>query len=325
VIVYGVVVDVLSDLLHRARAENAVVRQLILRPPWSVTIADAFPLSAVAALEGSVTVSLHRAAAGPPAAHTLHEGDCALVKGGVYTIADSARTPSQVIIRDGVKRFKDAAGADAVRVIAARTYGVRQPGAIVMLHGIYRLHGSAGGRLLDLLPEVTIVPAGPRTRGPLELLSVEAERDEPGQGAVLNRLLDLVLVIALRYWGASTGPGLPAWLGAVADPAVGAALAIMHDDPRRRWTTAALASKVGMSRAAFSARFTSLVGDPPISYLTGWRMTLAADLLRDTDATVAAVAHEVGYESAFAFSAAFKRAHGHSPAGWRRAGRDGEN
>ena len=102
--------DVLSDLLHRARAENAVVRQLILRPPWSVTIADPFPLSAVAALEGSVTVSLHRAAAGPRAAHTLRPGDCALVKGGVYTIADSATTPSQVIIRDGVKRFQSAAG-----------------------------------------------------------------------------------------------------------------------------------------------------------------------------------------------------------------------
>jgi AraC-like DNA-binding protein len=318
VIVYGVVMDVLSDLLHRARAENAVVRQLILRPPWSVTIADPFPLSAVAALEGSVTVSLHRPAAGPQAAHTLRPGDCALVKGGVYTIADSATTPSQVIIRDGVKRFQSAAGTDAVRVIAARTYGDRQPGAIVMLHGIYRLHGSAGDRLLGLLPDVTVVPAGPRTRGPLELLSVEAERDEPGQDAVLNRLLDLVLVIALRYWGASTGPGLPAWLGAVADPAVGAALAILHDDPRRRWTTAALASKAGMSRAAFSARFTSLVGEPPISYLTGWRMTLAADLLRDTDATVAAVAREVGYESAFAFSAAFKRAHGHSPAAWRK-------
>lgn len=324
-IVYGVAVDVLSDLLHRARAENAVVRQLILRPPWSLTLADPVPLSAVAALEGSVTISLHRAAAGPSVTHTLRAGDVALVKGGVYTIADCAGTPSQVIIRDGVKRFEDAAGANVVRVIGGRTYGDRQPGAIVMLHGIYRLHGSAGARLLGLLPDVTIVPAGPRTRGALELLSAEAERDEPGQDAVLNRLLDLVLVLALRYWGASAGAGLPAWLGAVADPAVGAALAILHDDPRRQWTTAALASRVGMSRAAFSARFTSLVGDPPISYLTGWRMTLAADLLRDTDATVAAVASEVGYANAFAFSAAFKRARGHSPAAWRRAGRDGDN
>jgi AraC-like DNA-binding protein len=73
-----------------------------------------------------------------------------------------------------------------------------------------------------------------------------------------------------------------------------------------------------MSRAAFSAHFTSLVGQPPMSYLTGWRMTLAADLLRDTDTTVAAVAHEIGYDNAFAFSTTFKRTHGHSPTIWRR-------
>ncbi len=325
-IVYGADVDVLSDLLHRARAENAVVRKLIQRPPWSITLADQQPLSAVATLEGSTSISLQdavsrTATAGAPAAHTLAAGDIALVKGGAYTIADDRRTPSQVIIRDGIKHFIGTAGeraAGAAPMISSRTFGDRQPGAIVMLHGIYRLHGSAGDRLLGMLPAVTVVPASPRTRGPLELLSAEAERDEPGQDAVLNRLLDLVLVIALRSWGASPESQLPTWLGAITDPAIGEALARLHADPRQRWTTAALAGRVGMSRAAFSARFTGLVGEPPMSYLAGWRMTLAADLLRDTDATVAAVAREVGYENAFAFSAAFKRIQGHSPAAWRR-------
>lgn len=319
-------VDVLSDLLQRARAKNAVVRKLIHRPPWSITLADQQPLSAVATLEGSASISLQNtdtraAAAGAPATHTLEAGDIALIKGGAYTIADDAQTPCQVVIRDGIKHIVGAAddgAAGAAHMIASRTFGDRQPGAMVMLHGIYELHGSAGGRLLDMLPDVTVVPAGPRTRGSLELLSVEAERDEPGQDAVLNRLLDLVLVIALRSWGANTESELPTWLAAIADPAIGEALTILHAGPGQRWTTATLASKVGMSRAAFSARFTSLVGEPPMSYLTGWRMTLAADLLRDTDATVAAVAHEVGYENAFAFSAAFKRTHDHSPTTWRR-------
>lgn len=318
--------DVLSDLLHRARAKNAVVRKLIHRPPWSLTLADQQPLSAIAALEGSVSISLQDAdarnpAAGAPPAHTLRAGDLALVKGGAYTIADDPTTPNQVIIRNGSKHYLGSAGrsrAGMARVIASRTFGDRQPGAIVMLHGIYELHGSAGDRLLGLLPDVTHVPAGPRTRGPLELLSEEAERDEPGQDAVLNRLLDLVLVLALRSWGANTETELPTWLGAIADPAIGAALAALHAAPGQRWTTAALAGEVGMSRAAFSARFTGRVGEPPMSYLTGWRMTLAADLLRDTDATVTAVAREVGYDSAFAFSAAFKRTHGHSPTTWRR-------
>jgi AraC-like DNA-binding protein len=319
-------VDVLSDLLHRARASNAVVRKTILAPPWSITLADQVPLSAVAALEGSTSISLgatgaRPAAAAAAAARTLQPGDIALIKGGVYTMADDPGTPGQVVIRDGVKHVSRTAAGNGVGVarrIAARTYGDRQPGAVVMLNGIYRLHGSAGDRLLSLLPDVTLVPAGSRTRGALELLSAEAERDEPGQDAVLNRLLDLVLVIALRSWGASAGTELPTWLGAVADPAIGAALGALHADPRQAWTTAALAGQAGLSRAAFCARFTRLVGEPPISYLTGWRLTLAADLLRDTDATVAAVAREVGYENAFAFSTAFKRVHGRSPASWRR-------
>lgn len=318
--------DVLSDLLHRARAKNAAVRQLIQRPPWSITFADHQPLSAVATLEGSASISLQNAdtraaAAGAPATHILGAGDIVLIKGGAYTIADDPRTPSQVVIRDGIKHIVGATGEGVVgagHMIASRTFGDRQPEAIVMLHGIYELHGSVGERLLDMLPDLTVVPADPRTRGPLELLSVEAERDEPGQDAVLNRLLDLVLVIALRSWGANTESELPAWLGAIADPAIGEALARLHADPKQGWTTAILATKVGMSRAAFSARFTSLVGEPPMSYLAGWRMTLAADLLRDTDATVAAVAHQVGYQNAFAFSTAFKRTHNHSPTTWRQ-------
>jgi len=102
------------------------------------------------------------------------------------------------------------------------------------------------------------------------------------------------------------------------DPAIGDALRLLHEDPARRWTVAALAAKVGMSRAAFAARFTSLVGQPPLTYLTGWRITLAADSLRDTEATVATVARKAGYEDAFAFSVAFKRARGVSPSAWRR-------
>lgn len=313
--------DVLSDLLHRARAQNAVVRKLIQRPPWSITFADPHPLSVVATLEGNLTVSLRRTDTRAATGRMLTAGDIALVKGGAYTVADDPLTPSEVVIRDGVKRFTAGAEERAAReapMISSRAWGERRPGAIVMLHGIYLIHGSAGGRLLDMLPDLTVVPAGPRTRGPLELLSAEAERDEPGQEAVLNRLLDLVLVVALRAWGADAGPELSTCLRAIADPAIGEALATLHADPTRRWTTADLATSVGMSRAAFSARFTGLVGEPPMSYLTGWRMTLAADLLRDTDATVAAIAHQVGYENAFAFSSAFKRVHGHSPAAWRR-------
>ena len=305
--------DVLSDVLHQARVRNAIVRKLIQPPPWSFYLADPEPLTAVAAIEAGMTVVLRDASL-----YTLEPGDFALIKGGAYTIADSPATPCQVIVRDGHKYAGDGTALVDQAMTAPRTFGDRRPSAVTMLHGIYELHGSAGDRFLHLLPPITTVPAGPRTRPLLELLAAEAARDEPGQDAVLQRLLDLLLVIALRSWGTSAVSRPVGWLGALADPAIGRALQMLHADPRWRWTTAALAQKVGMSRAAFCARFTGLVGEPPMAYLISWRMTLAADRLRSTDVTIAAVAREVGYDSAFSFSTAFKRTHGKSPASWRQ-------
>ncbi|WP_214414432.1 AraC family transcriptional regulator [Sphaerisporangium fuscum] len=308
--------DVLSDLLHRARAGNALVRQLIQRPPWSLTFADAPPLTVVATLGGEASIRLGDAGAAPV---RLAAGDIAVVSGtGPYTIADDPSTPPQVVIRGGRKHLVGGGEVGAERALGPRTYGDGLPGATIMLRAGYELHGDVGHRLLDILPPLAVVPAGPRTRAALDLLATEVARDEPGQDAVLHRMLDLLLVLALRAWCARPRAALPAWYRALADPAIGEALRLMHEDPAHRWTVAALAAKVGMSRAAFAARFAGLVGEPPLTYLTGWRMTLAADLLRDTEATVAAVARTVGYEDAFAFSVAFKRSRGVTPSAWRR-------
>ncbi|MET9243411.1 AraC family transcriptional regulator [Nonomuraea sp. NPDC003709] len=310
--------DVLSDLLHRARAKNAPVRKLVQRPPWSLGFADAPPLTVVATLGGHASVRLDEDVA---PVH-LAAGDIALISAtSRYTIADSPSTPPQVVIQ-GQKKY--AVGGDQVaahRSLAPRTYGDGLPGATVMIRGAYELRGDVGDRLLDMLPPLAVVPAGPRTRAALELLATEIACDEPGQDAILDRLLDLVLVLALRAWCARPDPALPAWHRALGDPAIGDVLRLLHEDPAHRWTVAELAAKVGMSRAAFAARFTGLVGEPPLTYLTGWRMALAADLLRDTEATVATVARQVGYEDAFAFSVAFKRARALSPSVWRRQAR----
>ncbi|WP_344263196.1 AraC family transcriptional regulator [Actinomadura napierensis] len=313
--------DVLSDLLHRARARNTLVRQLIQRPPWSVTFADAAPLTVVAVLGGGASVRLDDLDASPA---RLAAGDIALIGAtGRCTIADSPSTPPEVVIREG-RKYRVGGGEPVDGTswnLAPRTYGDGRPGGTTMLRGVCELHGEVGDRLLAMLPPLAVVPAGPRTRPALELLAAEVAREEPGQDAVLHRLLDLVVVVALRAWCAGPGPVLPAWYRALSDPAIGEALRLLHEDPARRWTVAALAAEVGMSRAAFAACFAALVGEPPLTYLTGWRMTLAADLLSDTDATVAAVAREVGYEDAFAFSVAFKRTRGTSPSLWRREAR----
>ncbi|MEU6789749.1 AraC family transcriptional regulator [Nonomuraea angiospora] len=310
--------DVLSDLLHRARAKNALVRKLVQRPPWSLSFADAPPLTVVATLGGHGSVRLGE----DVAPVRLAAGDIALISAtSRYTIADSPSTPPQVVIQGQKKYVVGGDEAAAQRSLAPRTYGDGLPGATVMIRGAYELRGDVGDRLLDMLPPLAVVPAGPRTRAALDLLATEVACDEPGQDAILDRLLDLVLVLALRAWCARPDPALPAWHRALADPAIGDVLRLLHEDPAHRWTVAGLAAKVGMSRAAFAARFTGLVGEPPLTYLTGWRMALAADLLRDTEATVATVARQVGYEDAFAFSVAFKRARALSPSAWRRQAR----
>ncbi|GGQ84633.1 AraC family transcriptional regulator [Kitasatospora griseola] len=311
--------DVLSDLLHRARATNAQIRQLIQRPPWATTFADAPPLTVVATLGGRASVRLDDDPGAAPV--RLAAGDIALVSGTAqYTIADSPDTPPQMVVRDGRKHLIDA-DAPAQQPLAPRTYGDGLPGATTLLRGAYEIRGEVGERLLRTLSPLAVVPAGPRTRAVLELLAAETAHEAPGQDAVLERLLDLVLVLALREWCARPDARVPSWHRALAAPAIGEALRLLHENPGHRWTVAELAAKVGQSRATFAAHFTAAVGEPPLGYLTGWRMTLAADRLRDTDRTVAAVAREVGYEDAFAFSTAFKRARGASPAHWRRAHR----
>ncbi|HET6740586.1 MAG TPA: AraC family transcriptional regulator [Kribbella sp.] len=306
--------DVLSDLLQRAQARETLVRQVIARGPWSVTYADAPSLSVVATLGGSACLRLHD---GVP--RLLGAGDIALISGvGSYTIADDPETPASYVVRDGRKYTTDGHPVEGREYLAPRTYGDGLPGATTMVRGAYDLRGGVGDRLLALLPPLAVVPATPNTGPALDLLTTEVAREEPGQDAVLRKLLDFVLVLALRAWCA--GPdALPSWYQALSAPAVGDALRRIHEDPAHRWSVAELAAEVGLSRATFAARFAKLVGQPPLTYLTMWRMTLAADLLRSTTETVTTIARKVGYEDPFAFSVAFKRVYSQSPTTWRTA------
>ncbi|KAA9155264.1 AraC family transcriptional regulator [Amycolatopsis acidicola] len=306
--------DVLSDLLHRAQAGNTVARQLVHRPPWSLAFADPPSLCVVAPLDGRASVRLDERGEAPAC---LAAGDIALIsRAGAHTVADSPDTPPQMVIKGAKKKILSGNGH---RNLAPRTYGDGLPGATTLLRGGFDLRGGAGERVLDMLPPLAVIPAGPRTKPALDLLADEMARDEPGQDAVLRRLLDFLLVLALRAWCARPESVVPAWYRALSDPAIGETLRLLHEDPARRWTVADLAAEAGMSRAAYAARFVDLVGKPPLGYLTEWRMTLAADLLRDTEDTIAAVARKAGYADAFAFSVAFKRAHGVSPSHWRRS------
>jgi AraC-like DNA-binding protein len=194
-----------------------------------------------------------------------------------------------------------------------------------MLCGAYLLDRSRAHPLLGDLPEVIHLPARvghhPGLRAAVDLLGGELEQPRPGGDAMLPALLDVLLLHILRAWfdeqsahGAATG-----WAAALRDPAVAAGLRAIHGDPGRPWTVEELAFQAGLSRAAFARRFAALVGQPPQAYLTWWRMTLAARLLRDSDAPLATVARKVGYTSEFAFAHAFKREYGLAPGGFRRS------
>jgi AraC-like DNA-binding protein len=155
----------------------------------------------------------------------------------------------------------------------------------------------------------------------------EALADRPGRSLMLDRLLGLILIEALRYRPPDTGDGIGngsrGLLAGLADPKIGRALRIMHSDTRRPWTLAALAREVGMSRSAFAARFAQLVGVPPIEYLANWRMTLAKSALASSsDVPMADIAEIAGYRSVSAFSTAFKRDTGYSPTLYLRSLQD---
>jgi AraC-like DNA-binding protein len=302
--------DALTGLLDGPRARGAFLLRSIMDPPWSVRVQDRAPLSLVAIMRGEAWVVPDDA---DPV--RLVPGDVAITRGpDPFTFADDPATRPQVVIHPG-QRCTTPDGKDLAQAmdLGVRTWGNDPDGSTTMLIGTYQMRGEVSRRLLEALPSVVVLPDGAWNRSLVPLLGDEIVKDDPGQEVVLDRLLDLLLISVLRTWFARPDSGAPAWYRADSDPVVGRALRMLHNNPAASWTVASLAAATGVSRAALARRFTDLVGEPPMSYLTGWRLTLAADLLREPDATVGAVARQVGYGSPFALSAAFKRVRGISP------------
>lgn len=314
--------DELSYLLNDVRGEGALFGQSVMRSPWSVSYADGSPLVMVVMVQGRAWID---AGAGEPVA--VGVGDVAIVVGDEpFSIADSpeAGRPSHHIAA-GTDR---CVAADGHILRADLRQGVRtcdEPGeedAAVVLTGSYRVGGTVCARLLRALPRLVVVRDDGRDLCPaLDMTFGEIGRVAPGQQAVLDRLLDLLLLTTLREWFELPGVVPPAWYRALGDPVVGAALRLVHDEPAEPWTVARLADAVGVSRATLARRFTDAVGEPPMAYLTSWRLSLAADLLRNSDATVDAIARRVGYASGYGLSVAFTRVYGIRPSDHRQAGR----
>lgn len=307
--------DVLEQFLDGPRARSAFVLKVVLDGPWGMRIEDEAPLSVVSITHGKAWIVPLDSS--PPIA--LAAGDVVIARGpDHYVVADDPTVEPTIVIDAGGRcRSLDGSSLIDTMSLGVRTWGTSTTGSDVMLVGTYQTDGEVSRWLLDALPPLVVLRAQHWNSPIVGLLADEVVKEEPGQQVVIDRLLDLLLVGALRAAFATGAVAVPAWFRASADPVVGRVIRIMQNDPGQPWTVASLAAAVGVSRALLARRFHELVGEPPMTFLTGWRMSLAADLMVEPGATVTAVAKAVGYGSPFTFSTAFKRCHGRSPRTYR--------
>ncbi|MEJ2125151.1 MAG: AraC family transcriptional regulator [Alphaproteobacteria bacterium] len=194
-----------------------------------------------------------------------------------------------------------------------------------IMYGIVRIDHAASGMLMNLLPDVLKIDtwneeAGSWLQGTLQFIAREARELRPGGETVITRLADIVVIEVIRRWINTSPEADRGWLKAARDHQIGRTIIAIHRAPAHNWTVDSLAKIAGMSRSAFSARFTNLVGAPAMKYLTIWRMHLARAKLLETSQSIAAIAADLGYQSEPAFNRAFKRIFNEPPGQVRRNG-----
>lgn len=309
--------DTLSEVLDNIRSSGALIGQSLIEPPWALRVETGSSITLATMLRGEGWI--RQEGCGPV---PLQNRDLAILTGpGPFLLSSRPAgriKPVCVVMADG--SCADAAGnplEDAHLRLGDRDVQERLKAEHVVLTRSFPTSGRIAERLLSALPPAIVVPHARQRSRALELLETELASQEPGQQAVLDRLLDLVLIGALRDWFALPDATTPAWYGASGDLVVGPALSALHTDPAREWTVESLAREARVSRATFARRFVEVMGEPPISYLAGWRLCLAADLLQDGEDTIESIAHQVGYSSAYALSAAFTREYGVRPSRYR--------
>lgn len=301
--------DALTELLTALHARGAFALRVVMTPPFSMRILAEAPITVLAPVRGRLCV-----VPDDGDTHWIGPGDVAVTRGpDHYSVADDPSTDTTVVIHPGQEcRTPDGRSALEDMTHGVRTWGNDPNGETLVLVGAYDTEAEVSRRLMRCLPPVFSLRTGDWDASMTTVLCEEMARDVPGQMALLDRLIDLVLTAALKAWVA-TAPGREPSIASQNDPMVGEALRILREDPARAWSLVDLATEIGVSRSVLSRRFHQVVGEPPMAFLTNWRMSLAADWMCEPDATVSAVAERLGYSTPFAFSTAFKRVHGVSP------------
>lgn len=328
--------DPLSDVLSSVRLRGAVFYYVSCGEEW-VAETPAGSEIAQALMPGCEHVIAYHlmlkgsgwaAIEGVPPAR-IADGDLVMFPRGDPHVMSSA--PGMRAAPDD-SDWKYTTRNDAKPIAVAFHRGVLRPGieipadeaATVVVCGFVGCDLRPFNPLIGALPRLLHLPVGDVGSWVAPVLDQavsESRRHRSGSAAVLERVSEMVFVDATRRHLESLPEGGTGWLAAVRDRHVGKAIGLMHDRPAEPWTVDELGRQVGLSRSALHERFVALVGQPPMQYLTNWRMQRGASLLREGRATVATIAQEVGYESEAAFARAFKRAVGQPPAAWRRGQR----
>jgi AraC-like DNA-binding protein len=301
-------VDLLSLVLRELRFESAAYRWLELGAPFRIGFDQPGLRGVHIVARGHCELAFPDGSAEP-----LSAGDLVILPRGD---AHALRSPGTGVQPPVVAGFDLAMRTPGNRLRAGGT----GDGTVVVCGAF--IIGEPEHPALRGLPRTIHVPGDNGRAAPwlapfIDALSVEAFNGGPGSDLVMARLSDALLARALRHHSETVDQ--PGWLLGLRDPYVAGALNAMHTDLAHPWTVASLARTVGLSRAAFAARFTIHLGEPAIRYLVALRMQRARTLLRDQRATVASVAAQVGYQSDVAFAAAFKREAGSTPGAYRRS------
>jgi AraC-like DNA-binding protein len=302
--------SVLDDVLNMVEARTTVFVTTVFAAPWGLTIAadGRTFFHIVTRGEGWLEVE------DTPEPMRLRAGDFVILPHGTrHVLRDDPMTPAPTL----------------EAVLASRPPGPDRrlrwggDGAVTtMVCGEFCFPDRATDPLLLALPSCIRIAgydgrAVPWLQATLNWLVEEQDSVQPGQRALVERLTDILFIQGVRAAFHTEEPRRLGWLGGLKDPEIARALACIHREPAKAWEVASLARCARMSRSAFAARFTDLVGESPIRYLTRWRMSRAATLLRSSEASLAEVAASVGYASEVAFGKAFKRGTGLAPGAYR--------
>jgi AraC-like DNA-binding protein len=318
-------IDVLAEVLGTFRLKSRLFCRSELSAPWAMTMKPAGFAHFHVIERGGAWIRLE----GRRQAVALSGGDLVVVPHGRgHTLSHAPVARAVPLERLLGKRVPEENSACHV---------VRHGGGGAetrMICGAFEFGDAGSSRsrsnpILESLPPLIHVRAEDGASGEwldaiLKLLASESSQPRPGTAAIITRLTDILFVKAIRVWLESEPPGAGGWLGALSDPQIGRAIARIHASPGEAWNVSSLASEAAMSRSPFAARFTALVGEPPLTYLTRWRMQTASNGLRAGAVRLSDLAQRVGYESEAAFSKAFKRHFGLSPRAFRTARVEGE-